>query len=108
MRTPQTYLSAALTPLFPILEFQRKVLLGIAELNMLLTGKSRKIYHEEGHPDRCELLDEFLQLEEILNDDEEYRTFVCSCTFLFVFIYLKCFQDREHVIFYIFRRGDFF
>ena len=69
---------------------------------MLLTGKSRKIYHEEGYPDRCESLDEFLQLEERLNDDEEYIIFACSCTFLFVFIYLKCFQDREHVIFYIF------
>ena len=50
---------------------QRKVLLGIAELNMLLTGNPRKIYYEEVYPDRCESLDEFLQLEERLNDDEE-------------------------------------
>ena len=55
---------------------------------MLLTGKPRKIYHEEAYPDRYKSLDVFLQLEERLNNDDEYRTFVCRCTFLFVFLYM--------------------
>lgn len=55
-------------------------------------------------------MDEFLQLEERLKNDEEYRTFVCCCTFLLVFlnIFKVCFQEREHVIFYICEVGTFF
>lgn len=97
-----------LSLLSPILEFQRKVLLDIAELNKLLTWQPRKIHHEQAYPDSCESLDE---LEERLNDDEEYRAFACSCIFLlvvFLYIFKECFQDREHVIFYIFWRRDFF
>ena len=107
-RTPLTYPSAVLTPLSPILEFQRKVLLGIAEWNKLLAWQPGRIHHEQAYPDSCKSLDE---LEERLNDDEEYRAFACSCTFLLVvslYIFKECFQDREHVIFYIFWRGDFF
>ena len=97
-----------LSLLSPILEFQRKVLLDIAKLNKLLTWQPRKIHHEQAYPDSCESLDE---LEERLNDDKEYRAFACSCIFLlvvFLYIFKECFQDREHVIFYIFWRGDFF
>ena len=110
LRTLLIYPSAVLTPLSPILEFHRKVLLGTAEFNMILKGQPKKIHHEVVYPDRHKSLHEFLQLEDILNEDEESITIACICTFSLVFLYIfkVCFQEKEHVIFYILWKDFFF
>ena len=74
--------------LSPILEFRRKVLLGLAEF---LTRKTRKNHHEEAHSGA----NRWMKTEQQWGVQK-------LCTFNVHF------QDRKHVIFYILLRGKFF
>ena len=89
LRTPlNTHLLFSLLSLSPILEFRRKVLLGLAEF---LTRKTRKNHHEEAHSGA----NRWMKTEQQWGVQK-----LC--------IFNVYFQDRKHVIFYILLRGKFF
>ena len=89
LRTPlNTHLLFSLLSLSPILEFRRKVLLGLAEF---LTRKTRKNHHEEAHSGA----NRWMKTEQQWGVRK-----LC--------IFNVYFQDRKHVIFYILLRGKFF